>query len=163
MICSQEMASSLPSGADLIVEVAEPDAFVAVRALIVDNLTKRWKRYEPLFNPDLEDFHGFFGSSLVIVARMSERIVGCGVLVRESETIGRIVRMSVTSELQRRGVGSMILRSLLEHASMAGYKEIVLETTAVWESAVAFYQRRGFLPTKMQDGDQHFRFVLTKI
>lgn len=160
MILSQKTAP-FPSDVDLIVEVAKPDAFVAVRALIVENLTKRWQRYEPSFNPDLEHFHEFFGSSLVIVARVSERIVGCGVLVRESETIGRIVRMSVASELQRRGVGTMILRALLEHASMAGYKEIVLETTAAWESAVAFYQRRGFLPTKMQDGDQHFRLVLT--
>ena len=77
--------------------------------------------------------------------------------------MARIVRMSVVNMQQRTGIGGEVLRALLEHAVQLGYSQVVLETSAHWHSAVAFYTRHGFTPTEQRDGDQHFRFDLERI
>ncbi len=141
---------------------AKPSDFAEVRALVVEGLAQRWRQYEPSFNPDLESFAASYGSALVLVAKSEGRIVGCGILIHETEHIARVVRMSVSVKLQRKGIGSTILKALLERAPSMGYKEVVLETTASWVSAIAFYKRHGFLATVEQNGDQYFRFLLAE-
>ena len=145
---------------DVLVAAATPAEAPAVRAVIVRGLAQRWHQFEPALNPDLEAFGEFYAEALVLVAKVEGEIVGCGVLVREENEVGRIVRMSVSSEHQRTGIGTRLLWSLLERAKALGYKEIVLETTAVWESAVAFYRGHGFIPTEVRGDDQHFRLSL---
>jgi GNAT superfamily N-acetyltransferase len=144
------------------VREAASSEFAAVRALVVEGLAQRWGRYEASFNPDLESFESTYGSATVLVATFDGRIVGCGILVRDTEQIARFVRMSVSAGLQRKGVGSAILEALLERAANLGCKEVVLETTASWVSAVAFYRRHGFVETMEQDGDQHFHLILNR-
>ena len=146
----------------LSIASARQNELAAVRALIIQGLTQRWGRYESSFNPDLEAFEEFYTGAVVVVAKEGDKLVGCGVLRKEDEGIGRIVRMSVLMERQRQGIGSEILRALLAHAREIGYTEVVLETTTSWESAVAFYMSHGFIPTKIQDGDQHFRWPLKR-
>lgn len=89
-------------------------------------------------------------------------MIGCGVLLKEVDTVGRIVRMTVSADHQRTGVGRKILAALLAAAVVAGYSKVLLETTSTWQSAVAFYTACGFVPVKMEDGDQHFRRVIGK-
>ena len=145
----------------MFVEQAKPNDLSKVRALIVRGLTQRWGQYEPSFNPDLETFGDFYADALVLVARtQDDQIIGCGILIQETENTGRIVRMSVMAERQRTGIGTSILKSLLERANALGYKDVVLETTAAWESANSFYTQQGFVPTREIDGDQHFQLVL---
>jgi hypothetical protein len=55
-----------------------------------------------------------------------------------------------------------ILNALLERAARDGYKEVILETSVGWVSAVAFYERNGFVATVEQDGEQYFRLVLAQ-
>ncbi len=45
---------------------------------------------------------------------------------------------------------------LVRKARAAGYKRVVLETTATWTDTVAFYRQRGFRSLGMRDGDHHF-------
>ncbi len=54
----------------------------------------------------------------------------------------------------------MILQGLLQAARKRGCRRVVLETTASWESAVKFYSSRGFIPTEVRDGDQHFALAV---
>ena len=133
--------------------------FPAIRDLIVRGLSERWTQYNASFNPDLEAFGEFYADAFVLVAKDNNTIVGCGILLKETELTGRIVRMSVLADCQRTGIGSKILIVLLERAKSLGYKEVVLETTATWESAVRFYRGHGFIPTTVRDGDQHFRLA----
>ena len=154
------IAPQVTRWADITVGVARPDQYAAVRALIVDGLMQRWGAYESSFNPDLEAFGSVYGSALVLVAMIDAQVVGCGILVREGPDVARIVRMSVTSAHQRNGIGSKVLGVLLEQAASRGYKEVVLETSAAWSSAVAFYASRGFERMDEKDGDQHFRLLL---
>ncbi len=142
-----------------VVTLAQPHDLAAVRALIIAGLTQRWGSYVDSMNPDLESFERTYASASIVVAIEGE-IVGCGVLIAETPGIGRIVRMSVASDRQRTGIGGRVLRGLLDRAVALGYSQIVLETSADWDSAVAFYKRHGFVPTEQRDGDQHFRFDL---
>jgi len=129
---------------------------LAVKELIVQGLAERWGGYDPQFNPDLEDFAGHYGSSVILVAKRGSRIVGVGVLQPEGAGTDRIVRMSVAGDCRRQGVGTQLLQGLLQAARDRGCRRVVLETTASWESAVKFYGSRGFIPTEVRDGDQHF-------
>ena len=92
----------------------------------------------------------------MLVAKADGVVVGVGVLDRCSRDVDRIVRMSVATDARRRGVGSLMLDEILRIAWAAGFRRIELETTATWTDAVAFYAGKGFVPTKLRDGDQHF-------
>jgi GNAT superfamily N-acetyltransferase len=144
----------------LQIDVAQPHDFAAVRALIVEGLTQRWRQYDAARNPDLEAFESYYGSALTVVARRAAVIVGCGTLIFEAPCVARIVRMSVADTQRRNGVGRGVLQSLIDHAVRLGYAAIVLETSADWPSAVAFYDGCGFIRTHQRDGDQHFRLDL---
>jgi GNAT superfamily N-acetyltransferase len=134
----------------------EPQDANAVRDLILQGLAERWGGYDPRLNPDLDDFAGHYRSSVVLVAKRGARVVGVGVLQPEGAGVGRIVRMSVAGDCRRQGIGTQLLEGLLQAARERRYRRIVLETTASWESAVRFYTSRGFVPTEVRDGDQHF-------
>lgn len=135
----------------------------SVRALIVQGLTQRWGDYDARFNPDLEDFAKSHSQEVVVVAKFDGQIVGCGVLKKDSDGVGRIVRMTVCTDRQRAGIGRKILNALLAAARDAGYDEVLLETTSTWECAVAFYTACGFAPVKTENGDQHFRWVIDSL
>jgi ribosomal protein S18 acetylase RimI-like enzyme len=151
-----------PQCTQLVVEIAGANDSSAVRTLIVEGLTQRWAAYDAARNPDLESFESTYGSSLVLAARLDNTIVGCGVLIGETQSIARIVRMSVARAHQRRGIGRAVLRALLDHAVRLGYEEVTLETTANWDSAIALYCSHGFAATHQCNGDQHFRLVLAE-
>ena len=141
------------------VEPLETEDLASVRALVIEGLTERWGHYEPKFNPDLEDLHSFYRGSVVVVAKEGRTVIGVGILCRENGDTGRIVRMSVCARLRRTGVGGLLLDRLLAAASEHGFKNVLLETTASWTSAVEFYKKRGFVPTRLCDGDQYFVYT----
>ena len=147
---------------EVIVLPAHPSEYAAVKALIIQGLTQRWGKYDASFNPDLEHFADSYQQAVVLVAKIDDLMIGCGVLLKEVDTVGRIVRMTVSADHQRTGVGRKILAALLAAAQAAGREELLLETTSTWQSAVAFYTACGFVPVKMEDGDQHFRRVIGK-
>ena len=144
------------------VRLATRTDYRAIRALILRGLAERWTSFDPELNPDLANFGTFYDNATVLTAKHHNRVIGCGILVREAEHIGRIVRMSVALEHRRSGVGSRILDGLLVAARTIGYREIVLETTASWESAVRFYRRNGFTAIEVRDGNQHFCLALSE-
>ncbi len=142
--------------------IAKRGDLAAVRALIVAGLTQRWRSYDASLNPDLEAFEATYASAVIVVAKLADDVVGCGVLIAEAPQIARIVRMSVATDRQRAGIGGKVLRGLLDQAVRLGYREIVLETSADWHSAVSFYKRHGFVATALRGGDQNFRLELNK-
>ena len=142
---------------------AHTTEYAAVRALIIQGLTRRWGKYDARFNPDLEHFADSYQQAVVLVAKIDDLIIGCGVLLKEADAVGRIVRMTVSADRQRTGLGRKILNALLAAAKSAGYREVLLETTSTWQSAVAFYTACGFLPGKVENGDQHFCRVIDSL
>ena len=126
------------------------------RDLIQVGLAERWGILDPGRNPDLESILTHYRRGVFLVAYLGDELVGTGALLPETGSTCRIVRMSVRTDLRGRGIGSAILDELVRTARTAGYTRIVLETTAAWTDAVAFYRMRGFTSLGVRDGDHHF-------
>ncbi len=58
--------------------------------------------------------------------------------------------------MRRRGIGATIVKHLCDAARSLGYREVVLETTAWWEDAIAFYERQGFRRVESLPGEVGF-------
>lgn len=125
-----------------------PNDQPAVRALILDGLASRFGFADPSLTPDLDDIGSYYvgRGDTVLVAVAEETIVGCGMLIREegSETVGRIVRMSVGADQQGQGLGRQIGQALLAAARQRGFTQVLLETNDDWHSALRLYAALGF-------------------
>jgi putative acetyltransferase len=140
----------------IILRPFEPADQAAARGLILAGLAEHWGTLDPTLNPDLRDIAATYGEAVFFVAVAGSTLVGTGVLIHEAPGVARIVRMSVAASWRRRGIARTILAALCAEARAAGYRQIVLETTATWAGAIAFYQRNGFTITGTHDGDTHF-------
>lgn len=119
----------------------------AARALILAGLAEHWGALDPTLNPDLDDIAATYGAGVFLVAVAdedgAERIVGTRALQPVDAMTGQIVRMSVARAARRQEVGRQILDALLAEARARGMRRIVLETTANWADAIAFYRCAG--------------------
>ncbi len=145
---------------DLIIRSFQPEDQTAVKNLVLDGLKDRWNKLDPFKNPDLDDIGATYAGGFFRVAVWDGRIVGTGVLIPHAEGEAEICRMSVAPSFRRRGIGSAILRRLMDDARSAGYRKIILETTSTWNDAVAFYQKHGFRITHLRGGDTYFLLEL---
>jgi GNAT superfamily N-acetyltransferase len=134
----------------------EPADQREVKALILAGLVDHWGFLDPSKNPDLDDIPSCYAGASFLVARLGERIVGCGALVSRGEGIAEIVRMSVAKDLRGEGIGTQVLTALLEQARRQGVSRVVLETTAAWSEVVNFYLKNGFKITHYRDEDVFF-------
>jgi GNAT superfamily N-acetyltransferase len=140
-----------------------PEEQAAAQRLIVAGLAEHFGFLDPTANPDLDDIASTYADGTFLLAWREGELVGTGALIHEEEDVGRIVRMSVAPHLRRRGIGTLILEHLFEHARAAGYHQIVLETTATWGGVIAFYQRNGFRPIGSWDCDTHLVLDLNSL
>lgn len=132
------------------------DEQAAARDLVLAGLAERWGDLDPSRNPDLDDIISTFSGGVFLVALAGGEVIGTGGLLPENFNDCRIVRMSVRKSWRGHGVGSAILNELVQAATVAGYRNIVLETTATWTDAVDFYLHRDFRSLGVRDGDHHF-------
>ncbi len=56
----------------------------------------------------------------------------------------------------------LIAGLLVRHARDLGAREVVLETTSTWHSAIAFYSKHGFCKTHELGGDCYFLLPLSQ-
>ncbi|AYF78257.1 GNAT family N-acetyltransferase [Nocardia yunnanensis] len=93
---------------------------------------------EALRKPELAFFSAWEG----------ERLAGCGAIKELDPTHGEIKSMRTTAAFRGHGVGSLMLRHLLEVARGRGYERVCLETGAseFYLPAVRLYERYGFTP-----------------
>jgi ribosomal protein S18 acetylase RimI-like enzyme len=91
-----------------------------------------------------------------VLAWAGDALVGTGGFLPRGEATVQIQRVSVASELRRRGVGSLIVTDLLGEAQARGFDRVILETTESWTEIVAFWKRQGFQPFERRDGDLYF-------
>lgn len=81
-------------------------------------------------------------AGLVAVGEDVPEAVLFGIARREAAV--RLTRMRIAPEWQRRGIGSRLVEAILAWAREGGYGNVVLETTAGQEAAIALYRRHGF-------------------
>jgi GNAT superfamily N-acetyltransferase len=80
----------------------------------------------------------------VMVLVADDKPAGVGRIHFETIREARIRYMAVDSRYRRQGIGSLILASLEERAQRMGAATIVLDAR---ETALGFYNRRGYTPT----------------
>jgi GNAT superfamily N-acetyltransferase len=138
----------LDSRQDVLVQPFRPEDQGGAKGLILAGLVEHWGWLDTTKNPDLDDIATWYADAVFLVARQGDELVGTGALVAEADGVGRIVRMSVATEIRRRGIGSLILKNLIGLARAAGYCRLVLDTS------------RGFRCIDSKDGETHFVFDL---
>lgn len=93
--------------------------------------------------------------SAFLVAESDGQVVGTGAfrppgsLITDAnnpfpDTVAELKRMHVRPSYQHRGIGTMLLDRLRTLADERGYEEFVLQTTAVQNNAISFYESRDF-------------------
>lgn len=106
---------------------------------------------------------------LPLLAVVSDRIVGDATLHFRSGPSRHIadVRIFLTKEFRRRGLGSAMLRALIDAARKAGLQQVVAEIVADQAKVVSAFQQLGFelratYPDyfMMPDGETHDVVVL---
>src|ERR1700678_1579798 len=69
--------------------------------------------------------------------------IGCGRMLEHGGSEVKIGRMAVLPEFRKTGVGAHILRFLIEHARVRGFRKAILHAQL---TAEGFYLRQGFSP-----------------
>jgi putative acetyltransferase len=80
-------------------------------------------------------------------ARIDDVVVGCGALKQLTALEVELKSMRVVEQVRGRGLGTTLLRHLLDEASARGYRTIHLETGAedYFAPARRLYARHGFI------------------
>ena len=91
-------------------------------------------------------------------------LAGCGALRELDPLHGEVKSMRTSAARLRRGVGSLMLRHIIEQARTRGYTRVSLETgsAAAFAPARALYERFGFrdcAPFGDYLPDRHSRFL----
>lgn len=118
------------------------------RDLILRGLGEHFGYIDESLNPDLDDIAGHYldqGAPFLSVWD-GERLVGTGCLIREGESTGRLVRMSVDPAYRRRGIARALVERLTRLARERGDRRLLVETNRDWEDARGLYLRAGFVP-----------------
>lgn len=87
--------------------------------------------------PESEEWDDEDGASVHVIARLNRDPVGTGRLNRA----GKIGRIAVLAGLRGRGIGTQILRRLLDEARRLGIREPYLHAQV---QVVPFYEKLGF-------------------
>lgn len=134
----------------------------AAKALILAGLAERWGDLDLSLNPDLDNIWVEYivrGGAFIVVTCQS-RLVGTGALSVEAPDVGRIERVSVCAKHRRHGLARAISEHLVAEAQRRHYRQVLVETTDTWESAIRLYQACGFTPYAYRDGDVHMVLTL---
>jgi len=137
--------------AALRIEPFRPPLQSVFRQLVLDGLAEHWGEVDESLNPDLDDVALTYQDDVVLVAIEAGRPVGTGILVLLPPA-GQIVRMSVSHDRRRRGIGRTLVSALIESAPEHGVDHLVVETNARWTGSRSFYEQSGFTFTHYAPG-----------
>ena len=130
----------------MIVRPDAPDA-ADVRELLEQHLVLMRSQSPP------QDVHALAGGDLQEVAvaflscRQEGRLLGIGALARVTGTHAELKSMHTAHAARGRGVGRLVLRSLLEVAVLQGFSRVSLETGSQpeFDAARGLYVSEGFV------------------
>jgi ribosomal protein S18 acetylase RimI-like enzyme len=133
-----------------------------VKQLILDGLKEHFGRIDPTLNPDLNDIYKSYvqAGHYFVVGEIGGEIVGTAALVQESTSTGRIVRVTVSPQQRRSGIGRQLVHHLLKKAKTRAFKQVLVETNNDWFDAIRLYKGCGFEEFDRDDESVHFSLTL---
>ena len=140
-----------------------PDARVAMRAYFEELAA----RFTISLDPDdpalwvVDDL--VRPSGLFMVARLGDRLAGCGGLRRFDATTGEIKRVWVAGEARGRGVARALMDRLETEALAMGFKRLLLDTNGTLHEARAMYARRGYHEIPRYNDNPHAEHWFEKL
>ena len=132
---------------DLVVRTFAVGDREPVAVLILAGMAERWGSVDESLNLDLRDIARSYAQGATLVAELSGKVVGTGTVVPRADGATEIVRMAVDPTCRRLGIARTLVEQLVAVAVEWGSTRVVLETSADWVDAVAFYLDCGFVAT----------------
>ena len=77
-----------------------------------------------------------------------EEIIGTAALKRMDEHRCELKSLYLYKRFQERGLGRMLLKTVIEEASRSGYREMYLDTLSTSARALTLYEKAGFVRTE---------------
>ena len=102
---------------------------------------------------DLDDMEGAYVHGVLLAVNEEGALIGMGGVRRYSQDVCELVRMYVASEYRRRGIGSQLIATLLDHATGYGYTEARLTTWNECRAAERLYRQFGFVEIARYNDD----------
>ena len=112
----------------------------------IDDLKEAYK-IECEVNPSPWKYETFLSSFEVghkgLICKHDSKIIGF-IIFSPINPEAHILSISVTKKIQSKGVGSLLLQSMLDQCAAMNYKKIFLEVRTSNLQAINFYQKFGF-------------------
>ena len=97
-----------------------------------------------------------------VVALDRDAVLGCGAIVRHTADAGEIKRMWVAPAARGCGIGRRLLGELEQRVGRLGYEQIVLDTNAVLDEAIAMYTSAGYTAIERYNDNPYAMHWFTK-
>ena len=119
----------------------------------VDHLEEAYK-IECEVNPSPWKYETFLSSFEVghkgLICKPNSEIIGF-IIFSPINPEAHILSISVIKKIQSKGVGTLLLRSMLDQCKAMNYKKIFLEVRTSNLQAINFYQKFGFIKDAIRD------------
>ena len=119
----------------------------------IDHLEEAYK-IECEVNPSPWKYETFLSSFEVghkgLICKHNGEIIGF-IIFSPINPEAHILSISVIKKIQSKGVGSLLLRSMLDQCKAMNYKKIFLEVRTSNLQAINFYQKFGFIKDAIRD------------
>ena len=119
----------------------------------VDHLEEAYK-IECEVNPSPWKYETFLSSFDVghkgLICKHNGEIIGF-IIFSPISPEAHILSISVIKKIQSKGVGTLLLRSMLDQCKAMNYKKIFLEVRTSNLQAINFYQKFGFIKDAIRD------------
>ena len=117
----------------------------AFKALNVEWISQYWSLEQPdymaLDNPD--EYILKQGGS-ILIALYDNVPVGCCALIKMDNSTFELAKMTVSPQVQGKGIGLLLGSKIIEKAKIIGAKRLYLESNSVLAPAVKLYRKLGF-------------------
>jgi len=124
-----------------------------VSLMSIDDLKEAYK-IECEVNPSPWKYETFLSSFEVghkgLICKHDSEIIGF-IIFSSINPEAHILSISVTKKIQSKGVGSLLLQSMLDQCAAMNYKKIFLEVRTSNLQAINFYQKFGFSKDAIRD------------
>lgn len=130
-------------------------AIVVRKVLVEMGVPKVGTAYEDKSLDNMHETYSKTNMEYFVVEEDGKLIGGCGIapLAGEKEDICELQKMYFLPEARGRGIGAEMMKTCLDFARSAGYRQCYLETLPYMEHARKLYARTGFRSLEKSMGD----------